>query len=82
MIKDYPELKEQNRKYVAYLQEKRAVLGVDNVLANDRIPKTGFYTVDKRAMQRWGVEKYTAETIIQELFHSRFVEISFPFGIE
>ena len=82
MIKDSPKLTEQNRKFTTYIKEKRAVQGIDNVLANDRIPKTGFYTVDKRAMEKWGIEQYTAESIIQELFHSQFVEMSFPFGVE
>ena len=82
MVNDLPELAEQNRKFVANLAEKRAVLGVDNVLVNDRIPKTGLYTVDKRTMQKWGIEEYTAKSIIQELFQSQFVEISFPYGVK
>ncbi len=47
-------------------------MGRDIVVTNDRIPKTGLYTIDKRQLEKWNVE-YTAESIIDELFYSRFV---------
>lgn len=46
-------------------------MGIDTVVTDDRIPKTGLYTIDKRSMEKWGVE-YTEESIIEELFYSRF----------
>ena len=45
---------------------------------NDRIPKTGLYTIDKHSMQQCGIDDYTSNTIIHELFFSQFVEMSLP----
>ena len=41
-------------------------------MTDDRIPKTGLNTIDKRQMELWGLE-YTAESVIDELFFSRFI---------
>lgn len=57
---------------LASARDYRLVMGNDTVVTDDRIPKIGLYTIDKRQMESWGVE-YTAETIIDELFLSRYV---------
>lgn len=72
MLKLLPDCKEQNDKMLAARQRNQEVLGIDTIVTDDRIPKTGLYTIDKQQMEKWGVE-YTAEGIIDELFFSRFV---------
>ena len=66
-----PDLKEDNEKMLEALHAHRKVFGITTVITDDRIPKTGLYTIDKRQLELWG-EEYTAETIIDELFFSRF----------
>lgn len=72
VIAENPELQDKNEKMLSRLREHRKVFGKDTVVTNDRIPKTGFYTIDKRNMEIWG-ENYTREAFIDELFSSRFV---------
>ena len=69
-----PDLEEDNKKMLAALKEHRDVYGIKTVITDDRIPKTGLYTIDKRQIELWG-EEYTAETIIDELFYSRFTAV-------
>ena len=56
---------------LAELCDYRRVVGTDTVVTDDRIPKTGLYTIDKRQMEKWGVP-YTTESIMDELFYSKF----------
>lgn len=72
ILEMHPDLQEKNKKMLAAAQSYQKVVGIDTVVTDDRIPKTGLYTIDKRQMEKWGVE-YTFETIIDELFFSRFV---------
>ena len=44
------------------------------VVTNDRIRKTGFYTIDKRNILKW-FENYSKESIINELFFSRYANM-------
>ena len=74
MLKLLPDCKEQNDKMLAARQRNQEVLGIDTIVTDDRIPKTGLYTIDKQQMEKWGVD-YTTEGIIDELFYSRFVGI-------
>lgn len=74
VLKLYPDWQEENEKMLAKLQKQREVLGVDTIVTNDRIPKTGLYTIDRRHLELWGLE-YNAESILSELFLSRFVMI-------
>lgn len=67
-----PEWQEENDKIFATREKYREEVGIDTVVTNDRIPKVGLYTIDKRQMEKWGVE-YTTKTIIDELFFSRFM---------
>lgn len=69
-----PDLEEDNKKMLAALKEHRDVYGIKTVITDDRIPKTGLHTIDKRQIELWG-EEYTAETIIDELFYSRFTAV-------
>lgn len=74
MLKLLPGCKEQNDKMLAARKLNQEVLGIDTIVTNDRIPKTGLYTIDKQQMEKWGVE-YTDVNIIDELFYSSFVGI-------
>ena len=79
ILQSHPGLREKNDKMMTKLHECQKVVGTDIVVTNDRIPKTGLYTIDKRQMAKWGVP-YTAESIIDELFYSRFATLgSLPF---
>lgn len=82
MVEGIPKLVDQNERFCSFMQEKQAVLGKDRVITNNRIPKTGLYTIDKSRMQSWGITDYTAESILEELFYSQFATMCYPFGIE
>ena len=72
ILEAHPEWQADNERMLASARNYRLTMGNDTVVTDDRIPKTGLYTIDKRQMESWGVE-YTAEAIIDELFLSRFV---------
>lgn len=72
-----PELKDKNEKMIAALQRYRKIYGITTVVTDDRIPKTGLYTIDKRQIELWG-EEYSAETIMDELFACRFMAMGIP----
>jgi len=68
LIEKYPELAEKVTNKVNIPEE-----GVNKVIVtNDRIPKTGLYTIDKRILSKLYGE-YSKETIINELFYSRYI---------
>lgn len=69
-----PDWKEDNNKMLEALENHRKIFGVTTVMTDDRIPKTGLYTIDKRQLELWGQE-YTAESFIDELFFSRFITL-------
>ena len=71
ILEIHPDWKEKNEKMIAATRKHRKDMGIDTVVTDDRIPKIGLYTIDKRSMEKWGIE-YTAESIIDELFYSRF----------
>lgn len=70
-LKLAPNRQEDNKRIFAAKRTRQAKVGIDTVVTDDRIPKTGLYTIDKREMEKWGVD-YTAESIIDELFYSNF----------
>ncbi len=77
-----PSLEEKNKKIFESVEEHQEIVGKDIVVTNDRIPKTGLYTIDKRQIELWGRE-YNKETIIDELFYSRFIGLGvIPFEKE
>lgn len=71
MLEVHPEWNDENKKIFASMRNYRRIVGKDTVVTDDRIPKTGLYTIDKRQLELWGVE-YNSESIIGELFSSRF----------
>ena len=73
----YPDWQEDNEKMLAKLEKQRKIFGTKTVITDDRIPKNGLYTIDKRQIELWG-EAYTAESIIDELFYSRFATVGVP----
>ena len=69
-----PKLEEKNEEMLGKIEEYQKVMGIDIVVTNDRIPKTGLYTIDKRQMELWG-RNYNQESIIDELFLSNFIRL-------
>lgn len=67
-----PKLEKENEKFLEAIGQHQKDVGTDIVVTNDRIPKTGLYTIDKRQIELWGRE-YNKETSIDELFYSSFV---------
>lgn len=78
MLTQVPAAEAKNDKYLLYYRERQKIYGINRIITNDRIPKTGLLTIDKSAMQKWGVKKYTSDSIIDELFYSQFVYMSIP----
>lgn len=74
LLEVHPDLKAKGDKMVETLREYRSVMGNDIVVTDDRIPKSGLYTIDKRQLEKWHVD-YTAASIIDELFYSRFMTL-------
>lgn len=74
VLEIHPDWQEDNEKMLAALKKQREIFGAKTVISDDRIPKTGLYTIDKRQIELWG-ESYTAESIIDELFYSRFATV-------
>ena len=74
VLEIHPDWQEDNEKMLAALEKQRKIFGTKTVITDDRIPKTGLYTIDKRQIELWG-EAYTAESIIDELFFSRFATV-------
>lgn len=68
----HPDWKEDNERYFKALQQQRQTFGIKTVITDNRIPKTGLYTIDRSLMELSGI-KYTKKNIINELFFSRFV---------
>lgn len=74
ILEAHPDWKDKSRRMLDALRDYRKIMGTDIVVTDDRIPKTGLYTIDKQQMEKWGV-RYTAESIIDELFYSRFATL-------
>ena len=74
VLKAHPDLQEDNIKIWEAIQNHRKIFGVTTIITDNRFPKTGLYTIDKRNLELWGKE-YTAESIIDELFHSRYTTL-------
>ena len=71
ILKSFPDRQKDNSRMLEAIQNHRKIFGITTVITDDRIPKTGLYTIDKRQLELWGQE-YTAESIIDELFLSRY----------
>lgn len=71
----HPDLQEDNAKIWKAIQNHRKIFGVTTIVTDDRIPKTGLYTIDKSRLERWGQE-YTAESIIDALFSSQYITLA------
>ncbi len=74
VLEIHPDWQEDNEKMLAALEKQREIFGTKTVITDDRIPKTGLYTIDKRQIELLG-EAYNAESIIDELFYSRFATV-------
>lgn len=73
-LESNPEWQKDNIKILESLEKHRKIFGVTTVMTDDRIPKTGLYTIDKRQLELWK-QDYTRETIINELFYSNFTAL-------
>ena len=71
VLEIHPQLKEKNNSMLEALHSHRKIFGITSVVTDDRIPKNGLYTIDKRQLELWK-QNYTAESFIDELFFSRF----------
>lgn len=67
-----PDWKDDNNRMLEDLENHRKIFGITTVVTDDRIPKTGLYTIDKRQLELWGQE-YTVESFIDGLFFSKFI---------
>lgn len=67
----HPDWQKDNIKMLETIENHRKIFGITTIVTDDRIPKTGLYTVDKRQLELWGQE-YTADSIIDELFFSQY----------
>ena len=74
ILKSHPDLKSENEDMLVSVKRYHLKFGKDIVITNDRIPKIGLYTIDKHQIERWHTE-YSANTIIDELFFSRFASL-------
>ncbi|MGN0357148.1 MAG: hypothetical protein ACI4E0_04930 [Blautia sp.] len=77
----HPEYHIEHQKMQQELSSHQNIFGIATVITDDRIPKTGLYTVDKRQLEIWG-EEYTSESIINELFRSGFTLLGAVFPPE
>ena len=77
----HPEYQIEHQKMLQELRNHRNIFGITTVITDDRIPKTGLYTVDKRQLEIWG-EEFTFESILRELFLSRFTLLGAVFPPE
>ncbi|MBM6715754.1 ATP-binding protein [Gemmiger formicilis] len=68
----YPGWEKDNKERLEKICEHRKIYGITSVITDDRIPKTGLYTIDQRQLLLWE-QKYTADAILSELFYSRFI---------
>lgn len=81
-LKLHPDRQSDNEQMLNLLEKHQKVFGVTTIVTDDRIPKNGLYTIDKKQLELWGVE-YTTESIINELFYSQFSTLgSIPFSSE
>lgn len=74
ILESHPDWQEDNEKLLEAIHRHREIYGITTIITDDRIPKTGLYTIDKRQLELWGQE-YTAESIFNELFFSRFTSL-------
>lgn len=74
ILEEYPDLKEENDRMLTATRKYQKLVGIDIVVTNDRIPKIGLYTIDKRNMEINDMA-YTAESIVEQLFVSSFCAI-------
>lgn len=74
ILSTHPEYQIEQQKLLKSLSDNRKIFGITSVITDDRIPKTGLYTIDKRQIEKRGVQ-YTEESIINALFASIFATL-------
>ena len=72
LLEKYPELIKNNSGLKK--NENDESLYDKVIVTNDRIPKTGLYTIDRRSITKL-YDEYSRETIIRELFYSKYVHM-------
>lgn len=73
-LQNNPDFKDVNERMLKSLYERRRIMGKDTTVTDDRLPKSGLYTIDKKQMEKWRVP-YIRDSIIKVLFLSLFVEL-------
>lgn len=74
VLEVHPDWQKDDIKMWEAIQNHRKIFGTTTIVTDDRIPKTGLYTIDKRHLELWRKE-YNAESIIDELFFSRYTTL-------
>lgn len=68
----------RNQRIMELRREHIEKTGEDLVVTDNRIPKVGFFTIDKKAMEEDNFE-YNADNIINSLFTCRYMNIDYIF---
>ncbi len=68
----------RNKKILELQREHIEKTGEDLVVTDNRIPKVGFFTIDKKAMEEDNFE-YNTDNIINSLFTCRYMNIDYIF---
>ena len=68
----------RNKKILELQREHIEKTGEDLVVTDNRIPKVGFFTIDKKAMEEENFE-YNTDNIINSLFICRYMNIDYIF---
>ena len=76
-----PDLKEKDLKIKALMDKYLQYAAEDTVLTNNRIPKNGFYNIDKSLFDQDDFPM-TKDTLIEELFESSFFRLGMVPGQE
>lgn len=72
----FPEVEEKEKQFQKIIASHQSVFGVDTVVTDDRIPKTGLYMIDKEQLTEAG-EELDIENIVEELFVCSFAWLGY-----
>ncbi len=74
VLEVHPDWQKDNIKMWEAIQNHRKIFGTTTIVTDDRIPKTGLYTIDN-AILSFGGKSITRSPIIDELFFSRYTTL-------
>lgn len=76
VIDKNPQFKENNIKFENLHKDHFKNTGVDQIITNDRIPKTGFLIVDKIVLDEDHLD-FNSKNIVEELFFSKYLFMNY-----